>query len=52
MGWGRLFFLDNAPAPVELLGSQVIDSLIQDEVSCYRDLYEWEGLQGVVDSLL
>ena len=45
-------FLDDASAPVELLGSQVIDSLIQDEVSYYRDLYEREGLQGVVESLL
>ena len=36
----------------ELLGIQVIDSLIQDEVAHYRELYEQEGLQGVVESLL
>ena len=44
-GLGRRFFLDNAPAAPLMAG-------IQDEVSCYRDLYEREGLQGVVDSLL
>ena len=48
---GDLLLTDDR-APVELLGIQVIDSLIQDEVSYYRDLYEREGLQGVVESLL
>ena len=48
---GGLLLTDDR-APVELLGIQVIDSLIQDEVSYYRDLYEREGLQGVVESLL
>ena len=48
---GGLLLTDDR-APVELLGIQVIDSLIQDEVSYYRDLYEREGLKGVVESLL
>ena len=48
---GDLLLTDDR-APVELLGIQVIDSLIQDEVSYYRDLYEREGLQGVVENLL
>ena len=48
---GDLLLTDDR-APVELLGIQVIDSLIQDEVAHYRELYEREGLQGVVESLL
>ena len=40
-----MFFLDNTLAAPLLAG-------IQDEVSYYRDLYEREGLQGVVESLL
>jgi len=38
-------------APVELLGMQVIDDLIKDEVSFYKDVYEKEGLQGLLDRL-
>lgn len=34
-------------APVELLGIQVIDDLIQKEVSYYRDLFDREGLAGL-----
>lgn len=48
---GDLLLTDDR-APVELLGIQVIDSLIQDEVAHYRELYEREGLHGVVESLL
>jgi len=39
-------------APVELLGMQVIDELIQDEVNLYKDVYERQGIRGVLDSLL
>ena len=39
-------------APVELLGMQVIDELIQGEVAVYKDLYEKRGIRGVLDSLL
>lgn len=38
-------------APVELLGIQVIDELIQDEVRYYKDIYHEQGLQGVMDAL-
>ena len=48
---GDLLLTDDR-APVELLGIQVIDSLIQDEVAYYRDIYETEGLQGLLDRLL
>ncbi len=37
-------------APVELLGMQVIDEIIADEVSYYRQIYEERGLQGLMDS--
>lgn len=38
-------------APVELLGMRVIDELIRSEVSYYRDIYEKQGIRGVIDSL-
>lgn len=38
-------------APVELLGMQVIDELIRDEVAWYRQIYEEQGIQGVLDAL-
>lgn len=38
-------------APVELLGMQVIDDLIRQEVSFYRDIYDREGLQGLLQTL-
>jgi hypothetical protein len=33
---------------VELLGMQVIDDLIRDEVAYYKTIYERDGLQGVI----
>ena len=38
-------------APVELLGMQVIDELIRDEVAWYRSIYETEGLRGLIGAL-
>ncbi len=38
-------------APVELLGMRVIDDLIHDEVSWYRQFYKEEGLQGLLNDL-
>ena len=38
-------------APVELLGMRVIDDLIRDEISWIREIYEREGLRGVIGSL-
>ena len=37
-------------APVELLGMQVIDELIKDEVTYYRGIYEEGGIQGLLNS--
>ena len=38
-------------APVELLGMQVIDELIHDEVEYYRGIYEERGIEGLLESL-
>ncbi len=38
-------------APVELLGMRMIDGLISEELSYYKDLYEREGLRGILDSV-
>jgi len=39
-------------APVELLGMRVIDELIRDEVAMYKQLYEEQGIRGVLNTLL
>ena len=36
---------------MELLGMRVIDELIQDEVAYYKEIYEQEGLQGLLENL-
>jgi hypothetical protein len=38
-------------APVELLGMQVIDELIQDEVAYYKKIYNEKGISGVLEML-
>ena len=38
-------------APVELLGMQVIDELIKDEVQYYKDIYKERGIKGLMESL-
>ena len=37
-------------APVELLGMQVIDELIKDEVVYYKGIYEKDGIRGLLES--
>ncbi len=43
--------LTDDKAPVELLGMQVIDDLIQDEVAYYKNIYETEGISGLLEAL-
>ncbi len=43
--------LTDDKAPVELLGIQVIDSIIEREVSYYRNIYREKGLDGVLEYL-
>ena len=45
-GGGHIFTDDRAP--VELMGMKVIDSLIQDELGYYKDIYRREGIPGLL----
>lgn len=45
------YLLTDDKAPVELLGMQVIDDLIQKEVRYYKEIFEREGIAGVLQSL-
>ncbi len=45
------YLLTDDKAPVELLGMSVIDELIQDEVGYYREIFEEEGIGGLLDSM-
>lgn len=45
------YILTDDKAPVELLGMQVIDELIKDEVAYYKTIYEEQGVKGLLDSL-
>ena len=45
------YILTDDKAHVELLGMQVIDDLIRDEVTYYRDVFEKYGIKGVIDEL-
>lgn len=38
-------------APVELLGMQVIDDLIGEEVEYYKAIYQEDGIGGLLDVL-
>ena len=48
-GTGLIFTDDKAP--VELLGMEVIDTLINDEIGYYKEIYQKEGLSGLIESL-
>ena len=45
------YLMTDDQAPVELLGMQVIDELIQDEVSYYKEIFEEEGIRGLLQEL-
>lgn len=45
------YLMTDDKAPVELLGMQVIDELIRDEVDYYRTIYDKQGIQGLLNSL-
>ena len=46
---GNYIFTDDK-APVELLGMQVIDGLIEDEVAYYKGIFEEKGIGGLLES--
>lgn len=43
------YLLTDDKAPVELLGMSVIDELIQDELGYYKQLFEEEGIKGLLN---
>lgn len=45
------YLLTDDKAAVELLGIQVIDELIQDEIGYYKRLYEEKGIRGLLGEL-
>lgn len=45
------YLMTDDKAPVELLGMQVIDELIRDEVDYYKGIYEERGIDGLLESL-
>lgn len=45
------YILTDDKAPVELLGMQVIDEMIEDEVSFYKKIYKEDGIKGLINSL-
>lgn len=45
------YLMTDDKAPVELLGMQVIDDLIQNEVQYYKTIYKEQGLSGLLNRL-
>ena len=45
------YLMTDDKAPVELLGMQVIDQIIQGEVAYYKQIYEQEGISGLLKQL-
>ena len=43
--------LTDDKAPVELLGMQMIDSIIKDEIVHYKNIFKEQGLAGLLNSL-
>ncbi|MDO5126222.1 MAG: fused MFS/spermidine synthase [Eubacteriales bacterium] len=45
------YLMTDDKAPVELLGMQVIDEMIRDEVEYYREVYQEGGLKALLEEL-
>lgn len=45
------YLLTDDKAPVELLGMQVIDELIQGELGYYKEIFKESGIQGIIESM-
>lgn len=48
---GGSYIMTDDQAPVELLGMRVIDSLIQEEIGYYKDIFKEEGIKGLLDQV-
>ena len=44
------YILTDDKAPVELLGMQVIDAIIEDELGYYKQIFQDEGIEGLLNS--
>ena len=44
------YILTDDKAPVELLGMKVVDKMISDELSYYKEIFKKEGLKGLLNS--
>lgn len=45
------YLLTDDKAPVELLGMQVIDTLIQTELAYYKELFKQKGIRGFLEDI-
>ena len=45
------YLLTDHKAPVELLGMNVIDSLIQGEIGYYKEMFKKEGIEGILNAM-
>lgn len=45
------YILTDDKAAVELLGMQMIDSLIQSEIGYYKDIFQKEGIRGLLNQI-
>ena len=48
---GGGYIMTDDKAPVELLGMQVIDALIQEELGYYKEIFKREGIQGLLNQV-
>ncbi|MCD7836320.1 MAG: fused MFS/spermidine synthase, partial [Lachnospiraceae bacterium] len=46
------YIMTDDKAPVELLGMQIIDGLIAEEVDYYKEIYREKGISGLLNSVL
>ncbi len=45
------YLLTDDQAPVELLGMQVIDGLIENEIGYFKEVFQQEGIEGLLNSM-
>lgn len=48
---GGSYIMTDDKAPVELLGMQVIDALIQEELGYYKEIFKKEGIKGLLNQV-
>ena len=46
----KKYILTDDKAPVELLGMKVVDEMISDEISYYKNIFKEKGLKGLLES--